>query len=164
MKRNEKLSSLIMMTYIIACAAYIIIMIGIMLLTFFKADASGGLISILFKCIILGFGFAGVYCRKDLYAFGAPGAALLNCILQYDITTIPYLLLSVFLMLLTLRVNSVYNELSLLPGFPHFNERFEEQKKAPKEYIPQFKQLHREVQGNMDELPEIPEKGTMDEI
>lgn len=164
MKRNEKLSSIIMETYILTCGSYIIIMIGIMLLTLFKVDVPGGLIGIMFKVIILGFGFAGVYCRKTMYAFGAPGAALLNFILLYDITTVPYLLLSVLLMLLTLLVNSVYNELSLLPGFPYFNERVNEQNNAPKEYIPQFQPLSPEKKGDMDDIPGISEDGKMDEI
>lgn len=158
MKRNERLYSLITKVYLISCGSYLFIMFGVAVLSVFATDPMALLFAMIFKGSILCFGFAGVYCHNNLYAIIPAGVALLHCLIFFDMTTIPYLFIAVVMMILTLRANAVYDELSQLPGFPQFSERFEEQKqksaqlKIKSEYQQSFEERLKTSKDDMDSL------------
>ncbi|MCR4861959.1 MAG: hypothetical protein K5884_05010 [Ruminococcus sp.] len=99
---------------------------------------------------IFGFGYGGAYRRSSYFAAAAPVAAMFGLVMAGSLNFMYFLLLplSLILAVLTVRANKLYDYLSKQPGFPQFDELFEESKKRSEkasrekeEYFERFKAM-----------------------
>ncbi|MBQ6180689.1 MAG: hypothetical protein IJK31_03250 [Ruminococcus sp.] len=181
MKKYKKNCNRVGIAYMAGCGMYIFAATYLMILTVAGDVMFLFLDGIVFKGLILFFGYGGVYKLSDKFALAAPAVAFLNLGLEAATGGTNYMdvflgeitgggmaafvfAVTVLLAAITLKANRDYRYLEQQEGFPQFNERFHEQNNAPKEYVPQFGQLCDEKKGSMDELPELPKDIGMDEL
>lgn len=111
---------------------------------------------LVFKGAILYCGYMGTYKRDSKYAAAAPIIAAFNSgigvifsnngnyldmflLSSGPFTNLLVFFITIILMALTIYANKLYKWLEEQPGFPHFNERYDEQKKQSETgYVSRF--------------------------
>lgn len=86
------------------------------------------ILSIVFRIVYIVMAFAGLYCKKNLWAIAAPIIAMVNRLMNADDMNIFLYTVSVAVAIGTVINNKTYAYLEQQEGFPYFNERFEKQK------------------------------------
>ena len=158
-------------TYLIVCGSLLFITFGCMLIT---ANLEAMLDMVLLVAMFV-LGYGGVYRRSSCFAAAAPVTALLGIVIAGSLDFLYFLLLplSLLLMILTFRANKLYEYLSNQPGFPQFDELFEESKirsekaaREKEEYFERFKAMalsdsndFGEPAAGITEKPSMPENG-----
>ena len=155
LKRCQKIYNRVSLTYVITCVLYIFAATYLMLLSVSGDSLFLFFDGLVFKGAILYCGYMGAYKRDNRYAAAAPIIASLNTGIGAIFTNNGNYLemflgggihvdlivtdLTIILMALTIYANKMYKWLEEQPGFPHFNERYDEQKKQSETgYVSRF--------------------------
>ena len=124
MDKNDSLMSKVCVAYLAVCG---MIAAGYIVLAFMFIDVDYMLFGV-FTAAILAFGYLGGYSHNNTLAIIAPAFAGAAFLYTGNVVFLILTLMAAVLLVMTIRVNTVYDELSREDGFPQFDEIFEEQK------------------------------------
>lgn len=118
LKRCRKLETLLFLLIVFPTAVPLV----------FSLIANVMILSIVFRIVYVVVAFAGLYCKKNLWAIAAPVVVAVNWLMTADEMDSFLCALSVAVAIGTVINNRVYAYLEQQEGFPYFSERFEKQK------------------------------------
>lgn len=150
----ERIYSTIGKIYIAICGVLIALCIIMMIYTV-NGDELYIVAEILFKSVILVFGYMSCYTKKTIYAWIAPIIAVLNALVTFGVN---YYLAVIFIACaaLTAYTNEKYHKLEQCEGFPQFSEIYEEQKKISSREVSEYQERYDEmIKTQSDRMDEV---------